>query len=252
MARLVGNPKLIGEDGYRTSFDEGIFEHIANSRHSPRFFVVKTAHLAAEYWRARHQRNQHSGKIKVDCKLMRPIAFRAAVKPAHRFSDKLKLGRVFEINFVWDRPPCSLVCQVRITNRAISRTVDYAARTAASLGPYAPTISRGRNQHRTRSCTQLSVLWKGVSNRGRAAHPLDADQRIFVDICRRREFSDHLRPISVHLVGQNHRQCGVRALANFDSIDLNDDLAVRPNVDKRIWRINLRGCSLPSFLSRRW
>ncbi len=43
----------------------------------------------------------------------------------------------------------------------------------------------------------------------------------------------------------------MRALANFDSIDLNDNLAVRPNVDKRIGRINLRRWSLRTFLSRR-
>ncbi len=186
IARLLGNPKLIGDHGYRTSFDERIFEHIANARHSPRFFVVKTAHLAAEYWRARHQRNQHPGKIKVDCELMRPIAFCAAVKPAHRFSDELKLGRIFESNLVRDWSSCSLVCQIRITNRAISRTVDYAARSAALLGLYAPTIGCGLHQHGPRSRAQFSILWKGVSNRGRAAHPLDADQRIFVDICRRR------------------------------------------------------------------
>ena len=83
------------------------------------------------------------------------------------------------------------------------------------------------------------------------ADHLNAVDRIGIDRVRRRELGDDARPVGVHLVGQDHRQRRVDALPELQAVDLNDDGSVRPDVDERVWRIDLRRRRRGRFLRER-
>src|SRR6266496_4068734 len=82
----------------------------------------------------------------------------------------------------------------------------------------------------------------------RAADELESKYWIFIDVRCGREFSHHLRPIRVHLISQDHWQRSVYALTELKTIYLNDNSAVRPDVNKRIGRIDFRRWHLISFV----
>src|SRR3989442_827080 len=110
----------------------------------------------------------------------------------------------------------------------------------ALVRPDLPLISRGSHQHHPRPGAQFPVLLERMRDRTRATNHLKAEHRILVDIGGRREYGDYLGPVSVHFVSQNHRQRSVHALTELKTIYLNNDFAVRSDMNKRIRRIDFR------------
>ncbi len=93
-----------------------------------------------------------------------------------------------------------------------------------------------------------------MRDRTGAANHLNAENRILVDIGGRRELGDDLGPVGVHLIGQDHGQGSVNSLTELQPVHLDNDLAVRPDVNERIGRIGrvgLRRRRLASFLGER-
>src|SRR5881397_1418369 len=102
-----------------------------------------------------------------------------------------------------------------------------------------PALCGGRHEQAPSPRAQLAVLLKRCGDRSRPADHLNASDWISVDVGCRREFCDYLRPVRVHLIGEEHGQLRMDALAELEPVDLDDDLAVRSNVDEGIRWINL-------------
>src|SRR6266850_1692944 len=103
---------------------------------------------------------------------------------------------------------------------------------AALIGIDVPAIRCGSDKHRARLRAQFAILLKRKRDGTRAADHLNSENRILVDISRRSKLSDYSRPIGVHLIGENHRERSVHSLTELETINLNYDLAIRPDVNK--------------------
>src|SRR5437867_1969461 len=77
-----------------------------------------------------------------------------------------------------------------------------------------------------------------MRDRTRATNELNAEKRILVRIGGGRKFRNDLGPVGVHFVSQDHRQRSVYALAELKTIYLNNNLAVRSDLNKSIRRID--------------
>ena len=117
--------------------------------------------------------------------------------------------------------------------------MDDAGFRAALVRRDLPSLCGGRQEHGARPRAQLTVLLERCGDRSRPADHLNASNWIPVDVLCRGKFCDYLRPVSVHLVGEQHRQGRMDALAELEPVDLDDDFAVRSNVDEGIRWINL-------------
>ena len=79
-----------------------------------------------------------------------------------------------------------------------------------------------------------------MCDRTRTANHLNTKDRIFIDLRCGSQLGNYLRPVGVHLISEDHRERSLNPLAKFETIDLNHNFSVRPDVHERIGRINLR------------
>ncbi len=129
--------------------------------------------------------------------------------------------------------------------------MDDAVGRAALVGRDLPAVRGRGNQHRAGLGPQLTVLLERVRDRGGTARHLQSKDRVPIDIRSGRELGRNLRPVGVHLIGEDHRQRSVHALAELETIDHDHDPAVWSDVDKRIGRKNFRRRRLISSLRER-
>src|SRR5713226_9473686 len=78
--------------------------------------------------------------------------------------------------------------------------------------------------------------WSAVRGRSLTADQLQASHWVTIDVGSGRELGHHLRPICIHLVGQNHWQGRLNPLAELQPVHLDDNPAVRPDVDECVRR----------------
>ena len=92
-----------------------------------------------------------------------------------------------------------------------------------------PLRRRRGNQHGPRRGAGHAQLRPGIGHRVRAACALNGSEgEIVIKLrVRRREFRAHLRPVGVHLLGDNCREAGGYALALVEMLDQHGHRAVR-------------------------
>src|SRR4029077_4174726 len=129
------------------------------------------------------------------------------------------------------------------------RAVNYASLGATLVGWHLPSFRGRGNQNRTCLGAEFSVLLKRVRDGTRATDHLYAIERVFVNVSGGRELRFYLRPIGGHLVCQNHWQTRYNTLPQLKPVHLDDDLAIRLDMNEGVRRIN-SWLSLASFLRR--
>ena len=87
-----------------------------------------------------------------------------------------------------------------------------------------------------------------MGNRAGAANHLNPEHRVFVNISRRRQFCDHVRPVRIHLVSKDHRQRSLHALTKLKTIHSYQNFPIRSKVNERVGRIDFRRLRLISLL----
>ena len=202
IARLLGRPELVGNNGYRGPFaDGGDLKYIRHSGNAPCRLVVDRSRRCAEGRRMRHQRNLHSGQIEIEPKFQGAVALGATVKPTNLLADQPEVSCVFERHCFGHRHVRRCIRQVGVLRGPPARAVNYAGFGTALVGRHLP-LFRGRgNQHRACLGTEFPVLLKRVRDGTRAADHLDAEDRVFINVCGGRKFRQDLRPVSIHLIG---------------------------------------------------
>lgn len=102
-------------------------------------------------------------------------------------------------------------------------------------GRHVPGLGGGGDQHRPRGGAGIAHLHPAVRHRGRSARAHRPESEVLVErVVGRREFDPHLRPIGIHLVGDDRRQAGRRPLAEFDMLDDHADGVVGQHADKGV------------------
>ncbi len=151
-----------------------------------------------------------------------------------------KLRRILQPDRGGDRLLGCGLGQFSVCGRFAIRAMNNAGFGTALVRRDLPLFSRGSHQHRPRPGAQFPILLKRMRNRTRAANHLNAEKRILVNIGGRREFRNHLGPIRVHFVSQNHRQGSLNSLAELQPVHRDQDLAIRLDVDEGVRRIDFR------------
>ena len=236
---MLCGPESVCHDRDSSSPDEWNLKNLLHAGNCSRGIGIEALYLGTEHRGMRHQRDLHPGKIHVKAKLLRAIALRATIKPAHLLIGKPKIALLLKLNIFRHRQMRCGFRQLCVSCRLAIWPVHDAGLGAALRGRYLPLRGGGSNQHGARSGAELAILLKGVRNRTGAAHHLNAIHRVAIDIAGRGEFGDHLQPVSIHLVCQQHGQCSLYTLAEFQPVHLDHDLAVRPHVNEGIRRIDL-------------
>ncbi len=113
-------------------------------------------------------------------------------------------------------------------------------------------MSRRRDQHFARSRTGFRKRSPGSAYAGASAGSLQAEDRIEVDGCGRRELRLDLFPIEFELFGEEHGESGDDALAHLGLVDHDCDRVIGSDTHPGIHgsRFNGRSCGQRFEFSR--
>ena len=68
----------------------------------------------------------------------------------------------------------------------------------------------------------------------------ETNRGLVTDVALKRKIRNYVGPVSIHLIRKQHRQRGLNALTKLEAVNLDHNLAVGPDVDERIRRVNFR------------
>src|SRR5436190_21062523 len=89
-----------------------------------------------------------------------------------------------------------------------------------------------------------------MRDRAGATDHLNPENRILVNFAGWSEFWQDLRPISIQLIGEHHRQRSLHSLTKLEAVNRDQNFSVRLHVHKGIWWIDLWRRPLRPFSQR--
>ena len=187
--------------------------------------------LAAEHRAFDVDRVQHARNRDVDAEQRLAAHDPGAVDPAHGLADNDVVLGVFQRDLVrvGNRQQRRLRHKVAIAQLPSARGVDHHALARGALGDRdAPTLCRRRNQHSPRG--GAGPAQRIPVHRRRQAAP--GELRAVFQRVQRCVLDPHAGPIAIELLGDQHRQHGLHALADFRILGKDGHHPVRRDADE--------------------
>src|SRR5581483_8407377 len=165
VARLLRGPEPLCHHRDSRSPDEWNLKNILHSRNCSRGIRVKVLDLRSEHGRMRHQSDLHSRNIQVEPKLLRAIAFHAAINAAHLLTSQPEIALLLKRNSLGDRLTGSGFCQLCVLCRFSIWSIDQTGFGSALCGRHVPLRGSSGDHHGTYFGAELTVLLKGMRDR---------------------------------------------------------------------------------------
>ena len=242
LAPLLGGPEAVGDDGHAARD----LHHVPHTGHGPGLVGIEALDLAAEDRRTRNQSDQHSRELHVQAEDGLTVDFVRRVEPPGRLADEAEILGVLQLDVLWRLEVGGLLRQLAVRHTPARGGMDHVAGfRAARRRLDVPFRSRGGDQHGPRGRPGLAHAIPLGPGAGAAAGHLNAVHRVVVDRRNRGRLESDLRPVGVELLGDEHRDAGVRALAHLRVVDDDGHGVVGPDPHKGIER------ERPPLLTRR-
>jgi hypothetical protein len=159
-------------------------------------------------------------------KSCRPAALGARVQARGCAADDAEVLRVLQHHLLGHRQGHGRLGQLAIAQLAAARAQHRAGLRAQRGHVDLPARRRGRQQHGAGARAQLAVLREAVLDRVGAAGQVHAEERVGVRGVVGAAAAAHQGPVGVEFLGQDHRQAGLHALAEFQPVDGHRDFAI--------------------------
>ncbi|MCY1215541.1 hypothetical protein D9M69_163710 [compost metagenome] len=236
VAPLPGRPVALGDHGhaFATTVDRHA-QHCLDTLDGSRGAVVHRSQSRAKHRRMCHHGSELTGQARVDTEILAPAALGMRIDARGGRADDAKVLRVLQRDFLRHRQGHGGLGQFAVAQRAATRTQHHPCAGAQRGHVHVPARRRRRQQHRSGTGAKLAVLREAVLDRMRTAGEMNAEQRVDVGSVVRAVPAVHLAPVRVELLGQDHRQGSLHALAELQPVDGHCDLAAGSNLHKRQW-----------------
>ena len=197
--------------------------HVAHARHLPRGRVVDAGRPAAEHRALGHGGELHPGNARVDAVQRLPggdgRVVHAADPRAHQREGRNRLPR----RLLRHRPGRGPRRQLAVGEAPVRGRVDHDAPLGATgVARHAPCVGRGAGQHLARGGAGVAIEIPLGADAVAAARSLATEFGTAQFGVQR----PHARPVGVHFVGQDHRQCRLHALAHVRVLGPDGDGAI--------------------------
>ncbi len=240
IAALLGRPVAVRDHGHAAAATVG--RHFQHGHHALDGLGpgrVELGHFGAKHGRVGDQRHLGAGRLEVHAELLVAGGLGARIEPLDGLADQAELLRVLQRHGGGHR-----LLHGRIGHGAVAGLLAGGARQHAvgrlDLGRrHLPLLGGGRHQHGAGPGADFAVLGKRVGDGAGTARHLDAERGVLVLLAGRGQLAAHLRPVGIKLLGDQHRQRRLHALAEFEPVDLHRYAVVRRNVEEGIRLVDL-------------
>ena len=224
-----------GEQWLGLAFDD---EGITDARLRLDLIDVGADDGASEDGALLERRPEHPGRSDVDTVEWFAGHNGGVVDPGDRGSDDLVIFRSLQGDRgqVWRRQHRRRRRQFTVAQQSVGGSVVHATRCRVALGlGYAPRLRGRRDQHLSAGCACPAQRVPVGRRRGAAPGPLSAVGR-FIEI---RLLDPDVLPIDIELLGDQHRQHRLDALADFRILGHDRQGIVGGETNESVW--NKRG-----------
>jgi len=232
VAALPGGPVAVGQ--HRHAVRDG--DDLAHALDCLGGAVVELGNLGAGLRRARHHRHQHAGQVDVDAVFRRAVDLGRGVQALERLAQQLEVLAVLQRRVLRRGELGGCHGECAIAEFLPLRPEHLTERGAALRGLDLPLRGRSAHQHRARCGAGLAQGCPVRPHRGAAAGGLHAEHRVRVGLVDRRLLDAHRFPVGIELLGQQHRDGGVHALAHLGRAAQHGDAVVgrdaQPGVER--------------------
>jgi hypothetical protein len=222
IARLQRLPVVIRDhdDAART------IQHLAHARHFLCRGRIECARRAAEGRTLRQRGVQHPRQLDIDAELRAAVDFRWCIEPREAASDQPEIPGLLEFHLFRQRQLRGGLGELAIGHRFAVRSGDRAISGVAVAWRHSPGLRCGAEQQDARLRTSRAQLHPRVRHAVAGAGDLAAIALVDVGIADRRgDDADRADP-DLKLLGDQHRQRGVHALAHLGAIHQHRDRIV--------------------------
>jgi hypothetical protein len=235
VATLLRRPVAVGHHGHALpAAVQRHGEHGAHAGQLERRRAVQARHLAVEDRRARHQRSAHAGQAHVHAIALLAGALGGRHLERGGLADEGEGLRVLQRHLLRHRLLHGTLEQLAIAGKASTpdRGLDQPLLGLQLRHRHAPLLRRRRQQHGACARPQLAVLGVAVLHRVAAAGEVHAHHRVDIGRALVAEAGDDLGPVGVQLLGTDHRQRGLDALAHVHAVAQDGGGAVARDADE--------------------
>ena len=216
--------------------------------------VVHALHATAEDGRLRERRDFHARRSSVDAIDGRSVDLGWSIEPLGRCADEIEIPLTLEDDACRDRHGGRVCGKLAISEASSRRSVEhFAAIRTAGLRIDIPAFCRRRHEHCScgRACPPHRLPRRGDRS-GAACRLHSADQGVSVELfVGRSVLQPHLIETDLQFFGDQHRNCGVVALAHLDIGHGEDDLTIAVDTDEGV-RCKDAGVTRFGFCALRW
>ena len=233
IAPLLRRPVAVGHD--RHAFGAAVKRHAQHRAHAldrAGCRIVHRGQLRAEDRRARDDRRQLAGQPHVDAVGLLPAALGDRIEPARGAADEAEVLRRLEGHRLRHRQGHRGVGQFAVAQPAPVGRDHEAGLGAQGRGVDVPARRGGRQEHRARTGTQLTVLGEAVLDGVGPAGEVHSEHRVGIGAGIGAVARSDAAPVGIQLLGQDQRQRGLHALAEVEAVDRDRDRAVRRDLDE--------------------
>ncbi len=227
VAAQLGGPVAVGH--HRHALGAAVQRNAHDGLHAldgARGAVVDRRQAGAEHRRMGHHRRELARVLDVDAEVLPAAALGGRVEALGRAADDAEVLRVLEHHLLGHRQRHRRLGQFAVARLAPARAEHRAGLRAQGGGVDLPARRRGRQQHGAGARAELAVLHEAVLDRVRAAGQVHAEEGVGIGGVVGAAAAAHQGPVGVELLGQDHRQAGLHALAELEPVDGHHDLAV--------------------------
>ncbi len=171
---------------------------------------------------------EHAGEVDVQAELGPAGRFGGRIQAlGSAFPEQIELRRILELDVLRRRELRRLFGELAV-GELLAALVDHHALFRAAVGGIGFPGFRGRgDEHRARRRARLAHRLPVPAHRGRSAGRLHAEDRIGERLIDPRLLDPHPRPVGVQLLGDQHGNRRVHALAHLGETAHHGDIVVR-------------------------
>src|SRR5882762_3957865 len=239
VAAQLRRPVAIGEHRHAARD----LHHLAHAANGLRLRVVDRGGLAARHGRVSDHRGEHAGEVDVQAELGFARRFGGAVQaPRPALAEQRELARVLELDVLRRRELRRFFSELAV-GKLLAALVHYRALLGPAFGGVGFPGFRSRgDQHRARCRARLAHRLPVPAHRGRSAGRLHAEDRIGERLIDPGLLDPDPRPVSIQLLGDQHRDRGVHALAHLREAAHHGDVVVRRDTQIGAYPRLFAGC----------